>query len=232
MATVSVKSQKGFTLVELVVVIGILGVLAATATPMVNNFMDSSKEQAYLADKATLQAAVDAFYSAPANPRHLGQRQYPIKAVDSTGSLNLWSDADSNPSLTPPLNPLKGTRGGEPTWRDGGDGIRTEENLNAEAQSLARSGSGWYVQKVNLNASSYAVDTRDYFIDFNKLVNGGLLEQVPASASPDNRGVGATGSYSWYVNPAGRVDSLYVHFPTSGPAAAADNRGFVAGVYP
>ncbi len=69
MAKLRDPSQQGFTLVELVVVIAILGVLAATATPMVSNFLGKSKEQAYNADRATVQSAIDAFYSSPINPR-------------------------------------------------------------------------------------------------------------------------------------------------------------------
>ena len=108
------EDQRGFTLVELVVVIAILGILAATAMPMVNNFLESSKGQAYIADLATVQAAVTAYYSAPGNTRFLGQRQFPLNAVDSSGELDLWLDTDSNTNLTSPLNPIKGTKGGDP----------------------------------------------------------------------------------------------------------------------
>ncbi len=50
------RNQSGFTLVELVVVIAILGVMAAIAVPMVNTFLGSSKEQAYGGDLALIQA--------------------------------------------------------------------------------------------------------------------------------------------------------------------------------
>lgn len=81
--------KRGFTLVKRVVVIAILGILAATAVPMVDNFLESSKGQAYSADVATVQAAVNAYYSAPGNTRFLGQRQFPLNAANSTGELDL-----------------------------------------------------------------------------------------------------------------------------------------------
>lgn len=233
MAKLRHPSQQGFTLVELVVVIAILGVLAATATPMVTNFLGNSKEQAYNADQATVQSAIDAFYTSPNNPRFMGKRQYPIKGVDSNGVLDPWSESDIESDIVSPGNPLKGTKGGEPAWQDDGDGIRKEENLNAESNSLSGAGFGWFVDKVNLNGSAYSVDTRDYFIDFSPLVTAGLLAKVPTSASSDNVGAESTGSYSWYINPRGRVTSLYVHFPsTAGAPGFEDTRGFVSGVYP
>ena len=143
MKTQKVTNHRGFTLIELVVVIAILGVLAAVAVPLVSNYLGSAKERAWTADKDRIQAAVDAYYTSPSNVRYLGQRQYPIKGADSTGSLDTWVAGNTSAALTTPLNPLKGTKGGDAKWRDSGDGIRTEENLNAEAEALAGSGSWW-----------------------------------------------------------------------------------------
>ena len=46
---------------ELVVVIAILGVLAAITVPMVNNFLGSSKAQAYNLEKERIQDAVNQY---------------------------------------------------------------------------------------------------------------------------------------------------------------------------
>jgi prepilin-type N-terminal cleavage/methylation domain-containing protein len=71
-------NQRGFTLVELVVVIAIMGVLAAVATPLLVNFLSGAKAQAYNADVEVIQTAVDAWYTDPANSRFLGKNQYPL----------------------------------------------------------------------------------------------------------------------------------------------------------
>ena len=81
--------KRGFTLVEFVVVIAILAILAAAAVPMVDNFLERSKGQAYSAEVAAVQAAVNAYYSAPGNTRFLSQRQFPLNAANSTGELDL-----------------------------------------------------------------------------------------------------------------------------------------------
>ncbi len=254
-----IGSEGGFTLVEMVVVIAIMGVMAAVAVPMVSNTLGQSKERAYEADLAIIQTTMEAYYTASDNPRFAGQRQYPIRGFNSGTDLNEdidrtdeslkdWDDADTSTDLSTPLNPFRGVKGGEPMWRDGadGDGERGEENLNAEKSSLDSEGSGWFVDKVEHNSVEYAVDTRDYFIDFTKLVKDGLLREVPASASLDNVGGTAQGSYSWYVDADGRVNSLNYHFPANGlnfdhsPTEnpdedgniPGDNRGFIEGIYP
>ena len=253
------KGQGGFTLVEMVVVIAIMGVMAAVAIPMVNNTLSRSKESAYAADLAMIQTSMEGYYTAPDNPRFEGQRQYPIRGFNSGTDLNEdndrtgevldpWNDADDFTDLTTPLNPFRGVKGGEPMWRDGidGDGSRGEEDLNSEKNSLASSGAGWFVNKVTLQGTEYAVDTRDYFLDFTKMVDDGLLKKVPNSASNDNVGGSENGSYSWYVDENGNINSLNFHFPANGlnfdltPTQnpdedgniPGDNRGFIEGVYP
>jgi len=217
------KRQKGFTLIELVVVIAILGVMAAIAVPMVNNFLTSSKEQAYIADRETIQAAVSGYYSSPGNVRYLGRRQYPIAsfiAADVTPGDPTQADSgsDANTDLTIEWNPLGGSQGGSPKWLDNPNdinGVRdTDENkLNDEDGSTLK---GWHViEDVERSSLLYIVDSRDYFIDFTLLVSAGLLEKVPGSASSDNDGSSTTGSYSWFVDGNGRVQSLLFFYPVS-----------------
>lgn len=211
------SKQGGFTLVELVVVIAILGVMAAIAVPMVNNFLGSSKEQAYAADVAIIQASIDAFFTNPSNARFTGRRQYPIIAANKTSGAFIQPDENTEAQkVAVPLdgNPLGGTQGGNPKWVDDADGIRetSEEDLNDEDSVTA---SGWYVATIDREGISYIADSRDYFIDFNKLIDAGLLEKAPTSASPDNIGGSEFGSYSWYVNKAGRVQSLPFFYPES-----------------
>ncbi len=55
------KQDKGFTLVELLIVIVILGILATVTVFAVRGITDQGQTSACKADKATLQTAVEAF---------------------------------------------------------------------------------------------------------------------------------------------------------------------------
>jgi len=288
------KRQRGFTLVEMVTVIAIMGVMAAVAVPMVTTQLGKARDKSYDQDKALIQTAVDSFFTDSNNVRYQGQRQYPILGANSgTTELNIVTgvsrigevvnSCDATQETVPvdvniiidgvivptdfgeltPLNPLRGTLGGEPKWMDGPvdnpDLNRNQEDkLSAEKDSIARTGVGWYVTKVTHQGDDFAVDSRDYFIDFTLLVDAGLLQNVPESASPDNGGGTVTGSYSWYVKATGAVESAFFHFPTNGTdifgnepeaadpdndadptdpndhvhATSEDLRGFFEGVYP
>lgn len=52
------KNKKGYTLTELIVVVAILGILAAIATPMILNAVGDAKESGTAASISTIESAV------------------------------------------------------------------------------------------------------------------------------------------------------------------------------
>ena len=90
------KHDKGFTLVELLIVIVILGILATVTVFAVQGITDTGQENTCSAEKKTLETAVEAYYAQeqafPADAAALATagllRDAPtMYAVDNTGAV-------------------------------------------------------------------------------------------------------------------------------------------------
>ena len=57
------KNQKGFTLIELMIVIAIIGILAAIAIPQFSRYRAKSYNSASLADARNLRTDLEAYYA-------------------------------------------------------------------------------------------------------------------------------------------------------------------------
>jgi len=74
------SSRRGFTLIELVVVVSILAILSGVMVPRVTNHMKSSRDARRLADIKTLRTAVEQYY--------MDRGEYP--AANTNSSFGGW----------------------------------------------------------------------------------------------------------------------------------------------
>jgi len=87
------RISSGFTLVEILVVLALIGVLAMVVVPNLGGLVGRGSEQAYNSDRSAIQAAVDSYYTDPTT-RVGGVRQYPTKSGSGTNptySAGTWS---------------------------------------------------------------------------------------------------------------------------------------------
>lgn len=83
------KNDKGFTLIELMVVVVILGILAAVAIPKFTGQSDKAKENRAKADLRTITNALELYY--------FDNDEYPDDIVDLTTGENYLKDEPKDP---------------------------------------------------------------------------------------------------------------------------------------
>jgi type IV pilus assembly protein PilA len=74
------QNEKGFTLVELMVVVVILGILVAIAVPVYKNVTDNAKEKACFSNQRMIEGAVQQYLA--------GHPQETLESIDSMEKLD------------------------------------------------------------------------------------------------------------------------------------------------
>ena len=92
------RNKKGFTLIELIVVIVIIGILAAIVIPRLSGFSDTAKEGADIATATTIGHAVAAAYADDAGDGTIDTTAY--DAVSELITLELLPTGTSSDSQT------------------------------------------------------------------------------------------------------------------------------------
>ena len=82
------KNEKGFTLVELMVVVVIIGILVAIAIPIYNNVQANAQEKACLANQRTINGAASTYFTE--------NGEWPAKADLEDTFIQGWPECPSD----------------------------------------------------------------------------------------------------------------------------------------
>jgi prepilin-type N-terminal cleavage/methylation domain-containing protein len=107
--------KSGFTLVELVIVIIVLGILAAVAIPRFFDFTGDAKEAACKGALGGVRSAISNYYAHSVTPSGGGVAAYPTLAQLTTGGTVMAQAIPDNPYSTGTKNAVvAGTTKGTP----------------------------------------------------------------------------------------------------------------------
>lgn len=185
------KRQKGFTLIELIIVLAVMGVLASIVAPSVVGYLGQGKERGWQADQRTLNLAVAGW-----------RGDVTKRASDPWPTIGARSTSDN----------ISGTIG------DPVDG-------NGDGDFMDASDNNTFIDIKELADENY--------LDGADAVKSALVAATHLGTTNTNS---PSGSYAWYIDSKGRVQSWYPRDDTLGTPGAVDiddaEKGYQTGVYP
>lgn len=98
------RSQLGVTIIEMLIVVAVIGILAAIAVPSLTGFLSTSKEESIRSDKGSLQSAVDGYRSANSNTIPIKVEVGDTVTTASNSITNCLTNASGSLRTSPPKN--------------------------------------------------------------------------------------------------------------------------------
>ncbi len=194
------RGEKGFTLVELLIVLAILAVLAAVVIPNVTGMFGRGAEQAWETDLKTIQTASATFYF----DIHVG----PDAGVwgDTDGVAGHWYPVTAAIAADLYVDTSELDSRGNPRVNKGAGVDAVLADITA--------GSIWMGLLINAPAAGAAVGTADRQLAAPQtLEKGPYLNEIPESSKAGNAGNGNVapgGTYYWVVGLNGVISGVYL----------------------
>lgn len=196
------RGEKGFTLVELLIVLAILAVLAAVVIPNVTGMLGKGQKQSYETDAKTIQSGVMAYIIDVRNGGDPADAGHYIPVVSTTG-LGIKQTATDDTLY-------RFTLGASPT---------AFPNAYEVTRIESKGASGW-TPVITFNVAVAAIQM-GWLAEKQGDDPGPYLDKIPASAGSLNGATTTPGSYVWVVDYSGKVFAFY--------ATDVVTSGYVAG---